>query len=152
MNPMADTPSGFLAQSEYQSMTGSFYPSGHVFAMLPSQEAAQFAAAELQGVGATDVRVATPPEIESSFGSMAEAILDTPPSVGREGQFTVRFLELARAGQHGVLARCADSLRERACAVLQRHGASVAYRYGALVIEEWVSPSRKAERAAPYPM
>lgn len=145
-------PASFLAQREYQSMTGSFYPSGHLFAMLPSQQAAQDAAAELQGLGATDVRVASPQDIRHAFGEVADDIHGSPPSIGREGQFTVRFLELARAGQFGVLARCDDSHRAAATAVLERLGASVAYRYGALVIDEWVEPDRQAVRAAPQPI
>jgi hypothetical protein len=37
---------------------------------------------------------------------------------------------------------------EGAKAALERHDCSVAYRYGKLVIEEWISPDRRARAAA----
>ncbi|MEP7281418.1 MAG: hypothetical protein ABI696_05520 [Rubrivivax sp.] len=133
------------------SVNQTFYPEGCVFAMLPSADAAERAARALGALaGIVEVQLASPQTLVAAFQARAAQIRDGLPSPGREAQFEVRFLELAARGEHGVLLRVDHAAVDtaRAQAVLAAHGCSVAYHYGRLVIEEWVSPDRRAEAAA----
>lgn len=139
-----------LFDSSVLSMSQTFYPSGCVFAMLPDADAAQQAAAALEQVRGIDgVSLALPQSMVDQWSKRAEEIRDNPPSVGREEQFQVRFLELAENGGHGLLIKLGSNTDQaQATEVLVAHQCSVAYEYGRLVIEEWISPSSSAKQAA----
>ena len=132
------------------SANKTFYPDGCAFAMLPSADAADRAAHELARVnGIEEIQIASPEAIAAAFKERADEIRQHLPSPGREEQFSVRFLELAARGEYGLLLRLASHHdADAAKAVLASHHCTVAYRYGKLVIEEWISPDRRAEAAA----
>ena len=134
--------------SHFTKLTGAYYPTGHVFAMFGDEAAANAAAERLRalpGVGA--VTLCTPDAIESAFAERA-AQVGGAPSVGREDQFMLRYVELARAGTCGVLVELdnagADALRN----ALEETQATLAYHYRTLVIDELISPTPRAEAAA----
>ncbi|MDO5624208.1 MAG: hypothetical protein Q4G71_05930 [Pseudomonadota bacterium] len=140
--------SAFAPDSSHYTMRGAYYPTDHVFTMfsdLPAARAAAEQVAALPGVG--KVTLAAPDAIEQAFAERA-AEVGGAPSVGREDQFMLRFVELARAGKVGVLIEVADADTEALGTLLDAAGAALAYLYRTLVIEELVDPSRRAEAAA----
>ena len=93
----------FTADPKHFTVAGAYYPTDHVFAMFADAAAAQAAAtrmAEVPDVGA--VQLAEPGAIQQTFAKRA-ADVGGAPSVGREDQFMLRFVELARGGKAGLL-------------------------------------------------
>ncbi len=130
------------------SMTGAYYPKGHVFAMFKDAAGAHAAvesAAKVEKIG--EIQFLSPEAIVQAFAERAESV-GGMPSVGREDQFMLRYVELAKEGKVGVLIEVADADPEALGAALDAAGASLAYYYRALVIEELVDTSAKAEAAA----
>lgn len=132
------------------NMTGAYYPKGHVFAMFQDLPSAQTAASQLAAVPKVGaVQALAPADIGSAFAERAAATAEGgAPSVGREDQFMLRFVELARSGKAGVLIEMADANADDVSAVLNQAGALLAYHYRALVIEELVDTTPRAEAAA----
>ena len=138
----------FTADTHHFSMTGAYYPKDYVFAMFADTAAAQAAAERVgavPGVGA--VSLAEPGAIQQAFAERA-AEVGGAPSVGREDQFMLRFVELARAGRAGLLIEAGRADTAALSAVLATSGAVLAYHYRALVIEELVESTPRAEAAA----
>ena len=134
--------------SHFTKLTGAYYPTGHVFAMFADGAAAEAAAERLRalpGVGA--VTLATPDAIEGAFAERA-AEVGGAPSVGREDQFMLRYVELARAGKGGVLVELDNAGAGAVARALDAGQATLAYHYRTLVIDEIVSPTPRAEAAA----
>lgn len=130
------------------SPTGVYYPRGHVFAMFRDAAAAQAAAQALGALaGVGGVQVVGSQAIVEQFGARA-AEVGGAPSVGREDQFMRRFVELAGQGLHGVLVDVGDADTDAIAQALQRGGAVLGYHYRALVIEELIDTSPRAEAAA----
>lgn len=128
----------FALDSSYTSMSGVFYPTGHVFALFTDAEAAHQAAKALE-TGDGEALYASPEtilkDIVRTIGS-SDAVL---PSVGADGDFVRRIADLASAGHHGLLLKVgkhddADGLR----AALERAGAVAAFYYRTLVIEDLI--------------
>ena len=138
-----------LSDKSLFRMNDVFYPRGHVFSMLVDATAAEAAAARLaqvKGVGAIDV---VPREaIMEAMHEGAQKAGDGMPSVGREHQFMLRFVELARAGRCGLLVEVANAKNEDIADVLATQRVELAYLYGLLVIEELVGSSKRADDAA----
>jgi hypothetical protein len=140
--------SHFTADASHFTLGGAYYPTDHVFAMFPDISAAQAAARRLTGVpGIGRGVVAAPADILQAFASRA-AEVGGAPSVGREDQFMLRFVELARAGRAGLLIEVAKSDVAALGAALTASRAELAYHYRALVIEELVQATPRAEAAA----
>ena len=138
----------FTADPKHFTVAGAYYPTDHVFAMFADAAAAQAAAtrmAEVPDVGA--VQLAEPGAIQQTFAKRA-ADVGGAPSVGREDQFMLRFVELAQSGKAGLLIELADAEVEAISAILNASGALLAYCYRKLVIEELVDASPRAEAAA----
>ena len=128
--------------------SGAYYPTGHVFAMLADAQAAQDAArqlAEVPDIGA--IHVVAPAKIEQVLGKRA-ADVGGVPSVGREDQFMLRFVELARAGKHGLQIEVGNADTDAIAAILKAASAGLGYYYRTLVIEELIDSSPRAEAAA----
>lgn len=129
----------FSLDSSMTSMGGVFYPTGHVFALVPSEDVAQAAAQALHALGyAGAVRHATPEAILSdivpTLGDPDEGL----PSVGMEGEIVRRMAELAAAGHHGLLVDLGKDKAHKVADVLNAYGATAAFHYRELVIEELV--------------
>lgn len=138
----------FSPDSSHFSIGGAYYPKGHVFAMFRDAAAARATAdsvAKLPQVG--EVRWLSPESIGQAFARRAESV-GGMPSVGREDQFMLRYVELASKGKAGLLIDMADAAPEAVSAALAAAGALLAYHYRALVIEELVQTATQAEAAA----
>ena len=94
------------------------------------------------------ITLATPTAIQQAFAQRAADVGTGAPSVGREDQFMLRFVELAQAGKAGLLIELADAEVEAISTILNASGALLAYCYRKLVIEELVDASPRAEAAA----
>ena len=130
------------------TMTGAYYPKGHVFAMFKdaaSAHAAVESVAKQPKVG--EVQFLSPEAITQAFAERIESV-GGMPSVGREDQFMLRFVELARGGKAGLLIEVGRADTEALSAALAASGAVLAYYYRTLVIEELVDSSPRAEAAA----
>lgn len=137
-----------LSDKRLYRMGDVFYPRGHVFCMLADPAAAEAAArrlADVAGIGAIDV-VPGADIIESLSDGAQKA--GGMPSVGREHQFMLRFVELAQAGRCGLLVEVAHADQDAIAAVLTAQRIDLAYLYGLLVMEELVDSSKRADDAA----
>ena len=138
----------FTADPKHFTVAGAYYPTDHVFAMVADAAAAQAGAArmaDVPDVGA--VQLAEPGALQQTFAKRA-ADVGGAPSVGREDQFMLRFVELARGGKAGLLIEVGRADTEALSAALAASGAVLAYYYRTLVIEELVDSSPRAEAAA----
>ena len=138
----------FRPDPSHFSLTGAYYPTGHVFAMFNEAAAARAVVAELAKVHKVgEVRSLPPDSIVQAFAERSASV-GGMPSVGREDQFMLRYVELAQQGKAGVLVEMGDAASDEVGAVLAAAGALLAYHYRALVIEELVEASTQAEAAA----
>lgn len=129
----------FSLDSSMTSMGGIFYPTGHVFALVPSLDVAQAASQALHALGyAGAVRHATPQDILSEVVPTLGVTQDVLPSVGMEGEIVQRIGELAEDGQHGLLVALGKDDAREVADVLNAYGATAAFHYRELVIEELV--------------
>ena len=140
--------STYTADPSHFSMSGAYYPKGHVFAMFNSAADAHAAVTRLAAVHKVgEVRLLPPEAIVQAFAERAESV-GGMPSVGREDQFMLRYVELAEEGKPGVLVDVGDASTEDLSAAFAATGAVLAYYYRTLVIEELVQTSTHAEEAA----
>ena len=140
--------SSFTVDPSHFSMSGAYYPKGHVFAMFSNTADAQAAVERLAAVPKVgEVRVLSPEAIVQAFAERAESV-GGMPSVGREDQFMLRFVELAKQGKPGMLVDVVDASTEDLSAAFAATRAVLAYYYRTLVIEELVETSTRAEAAA----
>lgn len=138
----------FIVEPSHFTIGGAYYPKGHVFAMFPTEAVTHRAAhkvATIPRIGA--VSVLTSHDITQTFGERVEEVGGLP-SVGREDQFMLRFVELAHDDQSGLLVEVAHANVQSLSQVLREHGADVAYYYRTLIIEELIDPGSEAESAA----
>lgn len=140
--------SAFTPDPSHFTLTGAYYPKGHVFAMFPDLAAAHEAVhglAHVPGIG--EVQAVAAPDIERIFADRADEG-GGGPSVGRENQFMLRFVELARSGNSAVVIDVVNADADTIAGVLTDRGAMLAYYYRAWVIEDLVPPTPGAEAAA----
>lgn len=121
------------------NLRGQFYPTGHIVAMFPGEEAARTAGQALvaAGIDAAELSLITP---EKMMGDVARTVGsgDMPlPSAGTEGDTIRRFTHLAAQGQWALLIHAPDNeAAERVMKALEDHRPSHAQRYRRLVIED----------------
>ena len=82
----------FVLDSSHTSMSGVFYPTGHVFALFPTADLARQAADALDAAGARAESAYASPEVVQkdivrTIGS-SDAVM---PSVGADGDFVRRM-------------------------------------------------------------
>lgn len=129
----------FSLDSSMTSMGGVFYPTGHVFAMVPSDDVAHAAADALHALGYDGaVRHATPEAILADIVPTLGVEENELQSVGLEGEIVQRIGELAQQGQHGLLVALGRDDAHEVADVLNAYGATAAFHYRELVIEELV--------------
>ena len=129
----------FALQPEMTSAAGTFYPTGHVFALFQDEAAAQSAADALQAQGHADAAHAAPEAILQhvvrTLGNADEPL----PSVGAEGVIVRRIARHASQGAHALLLKAGeDDSPEGLRDLLQPLGALTAFYYRRLVIEELI--------------
>lgn len=129
----------FSLDSSMTSMGGVFYPTGHVFAMVPSDDVAHAAAEALHALGyAGAVRHATPEAILADIVPTLGVEENELSAVGMEGEIVQRIGGLAQQGQHGLLVALGRDDAHEVADVLNAYGATAAFHYRELVIEELV--------------
>lgn len=129
----------FSLDSSMTSMGGVFYPTGHVFALVPTDDVAHAAAEALHALGyAGAVRHATPDAILTDIVPTLGVVDEELSSVGPEGEIVQRIGELAQDGHHGLLVALGKDDAHEVADVLNAYGATAAFHYRELVIEELV--------------
>lgn len=129
----------FALDSSHTSMSGVFYPTGHVFALFPSADLASQAAKTFESGGNHSESAYVSPDAIQKDIVRTLGGSDPLPSVGAEGDIVRRIADLASTGHHGLLVEVgkdddADSLRAK----LQPAGAVAAFYYRTLVIEDLI--------------
>lgn len=131
----------FTLEPGMLSMGGQFYPTGHIVAMFPTEDAARAAAKDLARAGcAEDAILWLPPAVLLQEVVRTVGNADIPlPSAGTEADTTRRYAELAAQGHHGlVIASPDDEHAPGVLQALQAHQPSYAQKYRMLVIEDIV--------------
>ncbi len=138
-----------LIDSSMTNMSGTFYPTGHVFALFPDEDCVRQAAARLLSAGHTSDTAYASPEVilRDVVGTLGNA--DAPlPSVGAEGDMVRRIADLASQGHHGLLISMADNDEiDTVTAAITPEGAVAAFYYRTFIIEELVTPPLADESA-----
>jgi hypothetical protein len=129
----------FQLSQDMLNLGGQFYPTGHIVAMFPGEDAARAAARALADARfpEDDISLITP---EAMMRDVVRTVgnADIPlPSPGTEADTVRRFSELAAQGHHALLihvSREHDS--DQVMAALRDHRPSHAQYYRRLVIED----------------
>lgn len=127
----------FTLDSSHTTMSGVFYPTGHVFAMFPSADLTRQAATSVADSAHTgECAFADADTIQKTITRTAESGDDPMPAVGAEADFVRRIGDLADHGYGGLLIAMdkqdeADKLGQ----TLDAAGAVLAVYYRTLVIE-----------------
>lgn len=129
----------FVLDKKMLTMSGTFYPTGHVVILFPEAADARATGEALIGeAGFTEEEVMTlsPATVIREIAPPPEDADITLPSVGTEGITARSFEALAREGHHGlVVAADSREAAERLMVVARRVPFSFAQRYRTLVIE-----------------
>ncbi len=136
-----------------QSAYGVFKPVGHVLASFPTEQEARdaiselrqagFADADLQYFSAEDVRVRAERDIENS-GVLA--------NIGQELNLVKQQRDLAEQGHPFIAVHAPeDEQARRVGAIVARHGADRAQKFGRLIIEELIEPGTGQRQVAESP-
>ena len=129
----------FQLSHDMLNLGGQFYPTGHIVAMFPDENAARAAARALADARLPDDDISLiTPEAMMRDVTRTVGTADIPlPSAGTEADTVRRFSELSAQGHYGLLihvSREHDS--ERVMAALKDHRPSHAQYYRRLVIED----------------
>lgn len=131
-----------ILNSSMTSLGGVFYPTGHVFALLPDEDCVRQAVAALEAAGFKgDIAYATAEAVlQDIVRTLGNA--DYPlPSVGAEGDIVRRIAALATRGYSGLLVQVHDhNAIETLAKVMREHQAAAAFHYRTFVIEELIDP------------
>ena len=133
----------FALAPDMTSASGTFYPTGYVFALFASEDATRSAAAVLQDQGHDDVAHASPDAIMQHVVRTLGNADDPLPSVGAEGVIVRRIGELASGGAHALMfAATDDDSPESLRATLQQAEALAGFYYRRLIIEDLIAQPR----------
>ena len=130
----------FHLERRMTSMLGGFYPTGHLFIMLPSRQHVERAEALLDrcGCDCAGVSLLTPQDVQDVMHLFAGHDL-LLPSVGTEEDTCRHFAELALRGHHALLVPARNAqVVERIMEALRDVDVSCAVRYRHFVIEDLV--------------
>lgn len=129
----------FTLSKDMINMRGHFYPTGHIVAMFPSEQAARDAVQALTDAGVDENEIAwlTP---DAVLTELSETVTDsdTPlPSAGTESDTSRRFTELAAEGHFALMVPSPDhDHKDAVTEALARSKPSYAQKYRRLVIED----------------
>ncbi|WP_137891516.1 RNA-binding protein [Ramlibacter sp. 2FC] len=129
----------FELTSSMLTLRGVFYPTGYLFVMLPSIEAAEKLDRDLQasGFNGDEPMLVTP---EAILGEIRHTVRDDAnifPSVGTENATVLRYEELARQGHCAVMIHVrSEKETQHVMDVVHKSPFSYAERYRHLVIED----------------
>lgn len=124
------------------TMSGVFYPKGYAFVMFPNAQDAEQVAKEL-GVSLAangELRLLSPQAVLRDIGKIeGEEAEVTLPSIGTEAATVVKYINLARQGNHAVMVRVgSDEETEQVMKAVRKVPFSYAQRYHLLAIEDLV--------------
>lgn len=129
----------FELSRDMTTMSGKFYPTGHILLMVPDAAAADAAGRALldAGLADEDLMLITP-EVMMSQIVRTVGSSDVPlPSAGTEADTVRRFAQYASQGHYALLVRAPDNEdSERVMRALDGHPVSHAQKYRMLVIED----------------
>lgn len=136
-----------VVTSAMTSMNGTFYPTGHVFALFKDEAAARRAMDALQAANHLgQVAYADPARISSQIAHSSEGEEETLPSPGADNDIVRRIKDLADRGYHGVLMELGDNDNiETLQSVVDSCHAEAAFYYRTLIIEELVEQPKNLE-------
>ncbi|CAN7393104.1 hypothetical protein [Acidovorax sp. Leaf78] len=132
-----------ILDSSMTNMGGTFYPTGHVFALFPDEDCVRQAAAALQAAGHTGDAAYASPDVILQDIVRTLGTADAPlPSVGAEGDMVRRIADLAGTGHHGMLVKMDDKDNADALvSAITPEGAVAAFYYRTFIIEDLVTPA-----------
>lgn len=126
-------------------MGGVFYPTGHVFALFATADAAKAAADAFEANAEARSNACSYAGPDTMMQDIVRTIGsgdDPLPSVGADGDFVRRIADLAGKGYHGLLIEMGkDDDSESITALLESQGADAAFYYRTLVIEDLITHS-----------
>ena len=133
----------FAAEPKMFTLSGVFYPTGHVFLMFPTVDEALAAEKMLieAGYDGGQICLLTPKDIHDKIAAAAQAIEEEAlPSPGTEAATARHYEELAREGHHALMvpARSARDT-EKVMQALKGAKISFAQKYRHFVIEDLVT-------------
>ena len=136
-----------VVTSAMTSMSGVFYPTGHVFALFKDEAAAKAAVDALQQAQHQGtLAYADPMRIRSEITHTVEGTEETMPSPGADDDLVRRIDDLAVRGYHGVLMELADKDNiETIQTVVDAHHAEAAFYYRTFIIEELVEQPKNLD-------
>lgn len=133
----------FALDSSHTSMGGVFYPTGHVFALFATADAAKTAARAFESgaePGSNPCAYAGPETIRQDIVRTLGTDDAPLPSVGADGDFVRRIADLAGKGHHGILVKMGKNDDSAGVtSLLESHGAEAAFYYRTLVIEDLIT-------------
>ena len=121
------------------TMGDVFYPNGYAFIMFPEAEQAAQVAREIDADIAEEkvVMLLDPQTILREIGRVDGDSDITLPSVGTEGATVAKYVQLAKAGHHAVMAKVtSDKHSERIMAAVRKVPFSYGQRYHLLAMED----------------
>jgi len=131
----------FILDSSMQTMSGVFYPTGHVVMMLPTRDDAKQAMKALTDHGmSTETMTLLPPETVLNEIARTVGSADIPlPSVGTEADTVRRMTDFASKGHWGLMV-FAPHQKDSEDLMAWLKGVPVVYaqKYRQLVIEDLV--------------
>ena len=100
----------FELNSDMTTMSGVFYPTGHMVLMFPSEQDARDAEHKLEedGVLAEKITRLTPAIVQGQIAGTVGTDDNPLPSAGTEADTVRRFAELAGKGHHGLMINAPD--------------------------------------------
>ena len=129
----------FEMSRDMVTMTGKFYPTGHILLILPDAAAAEAAGRALTDAGLPgDAIMLITPEVMLSQIVRTVGNADLPlPSPGTEADTVRRYAEYASQGNYALLVHAPDNEdSERVMGALKGHPVLHAQKYRMLVIED----------------
>lgn len=131
----------FALDKKMLTMSGVFYPTGYIMAMVPDREGAMQIARKLEAnPDHGEVELLEPAVIIHEIGPTGRGSDGgTLPSAGTEAATVRQFVDMAEQGQYGLLIRVnSDADAGRVMDVLHSSRFSYAQRYHMLAIEDIV--------------
>ena len=124
------------------TMSGVFYPTGHLFLMFPTEQDARDAERKLEasGHGGEHISLLTPADIQEKIARTVGSADIPLPSAGTEADTVRHFVQLASRGHHALLIHApSHDESEQVMKLLRGSPISYGQKYRHLVIEDVVT-------------
>ncbi|MEO5671478.1 MAG: RNA-binding protein [Ramlibacter sp.] len=131
----------FSLEPSMLTMSGVFYPTGHMFIMFPTEKDARDAehALATDGFNGESISLLTPEDIQKEIARTVGSADIPLPSAGTEADTVRQFTDLASKGHHALLIHApSGDETEHVMGVLKGIPMSYGQKYRHLVIEDLV--------------